>query len=306
MQKTDLHYINQFCEPKGLLNELSKKIGPYDIKLVKGNYIAEDIWKFKAAEWLLNNNIKNEISKKHKPVFMSMYFLDLDSVQHDYGLHTKQAKKSIEAIDNMIGKLIKTFRKTVGDNYIVNIVSDHGFVEVSYDININKGLKDAGFITLDNNGKIKSWKAYGWYAAGMCGIVLQNPNNKKLYNEVYDYLLKLTENPKNGIKTLYTKEELVKKKAFTSASFALSAKHGYRFNKKFTDKLITKSETIATHGFEPNDKELMASYFIEGSNIPKNKKLYNVKLIDIAPTLAKLMDIKLKTAEGKAIKFNDR
>jgi predicted AlkP superfamily pyrophosphatase or phosphodiesterase len=302
-RKIDLQYINQLCEPKGLLDELSKNIGPYNIELKKDNHIAEDIWKFKAAEWLLNNNIKNDISKTNKPVFMSMYFLDLDTIQHDHGLHTKKAKKSIEAIDKMIGRLIETFKKTVGENYIINIVSDHGFVDVSYDININTGLKDAGFITLDSNDKIKDWKAYGWYAAGMCGIVLKDPNNKNLYNEVHNYLLKLVENPENGIKTVFTKEELIKKKAFKSASFALSAKHGYRFNKNISGKLITKSTTSATHGFDPNDNELKASYFIEGSNIPKNKKLYNVKLIDIAPTLAELMGFNLKTAEGKVIKF---
>ena len=41
MGKNDIHYINQFCNPKGLLNELSKNIGPYSIELVKGNFIAE-------------------------------------------------------------------------------------------------------------------------------------------------------------------------------------------------------------------------------------------------------------------------
>ena len=51
---------------------------------------------------------------------MSMYFLDLDHVQHVNGLYTEQTKKSIEAIDKMIGQLITAFIETTGSNYIIN------------------------------------------------------------------------------------------------------------------------------------------------------------------------------------------
>ena len=299
--KTDLKYINQVCEPKGLVNTISKKIGTYTYKLNKDNYLAADIWKTKAAEYLLNNNIKNKIAKTGKPLFMSMYFLDLDNEQHNNGLYTKQTKKSIEAIDKLIGNLIASFKKTVGNNTVINIVSDHGFVNISKEIHINTALKNAGFIELNKDGKITNWEAYACYAAGMCGIMINNPEDKKLCEQVYNFLLKFVANPKNGISKIYTKDELINHKAFPSVTFALSAKHGFKFNRTFASNIITNSKDLATHGYPPDDNKLHAAYFIKGVGIPKNKSLKNIKLIDVAPTLAKIMNIKLKTAEGKAI-----
>ena len=86
--------------------------------------------------------------------------------------------------------------------------------------------------------------------------------DKKLYNNVYKLLSELAENPKNGIEKVYSKNELIKNKTFTSGSMALSAKPGYKFSKKICEQLITDSIDKGAHGHSPENKELNASYFI--------------------------------------------
>ena len=299
----DIKYINQMCSPKNLVTQLSKKIGSYTYKLQNDNYLAGDIWKYKAAVYLLNHNIKKQIKETHSPLFMTMYFMDLDNEQHNNGIYSVRAKKSIEAIDRMVGNLIKVFKKTVGPNYIVNIVSDHGFANISKEIHINTALEKAGFITLSPDKKIKTWQAYACYAGGMCAILMKHPNNTKLLNKVNKYLSDFAQNPDNGVEKLFNKEELNKKGGFPKASFAMTAKPGYKFSGSFSDKIITKSSQKATHGYDPEYKEMRATYLISGINIPQDHKIHNMKLIDIAPTLAKLMGLNLQTAEGSALEF---
>ena len=50
-----------------------------------------------------------------------------------------------------------------------------------------------------------------------------------------------------------------------------------------------------------NLQDMRASFYIEGVNIAKNKDIEELRLVDIAPTLANIMGFSMPTAEGQNI-----
>ena len=57
----------------------------------------------------------------------------------------------------------------------------------------------------------------------------------------------------------------------------------------------------AQHGYCENLKDMRASFYIESKNIEKNKDIEELRLVDVAPTLANIMGFEIPTAEGMNI-----
>ena len=298
--KYDSNYINQFGTPKGMLKKIEKQIGTFPNTICDLN---ADKKRVATAEWILKNKISKDLAKNYKPVFMSVYLGSYDEMEHEAGIFSKKSMKALEGIDILVGKLIDSVQKTVGPNLIINLVSDHGFMDISKTININTVFKKNGLIKLNKKGNVENWQVFAWAAAGSCDIRLKDQNDNKLKEQVKEILNKIASDKDNGIKNVYDKEDLKKLKGFPNADFALNAREGYAFSNECEGKLITDSgKTKATHGYSPKNKQLYFSYFIMGPGIPKGKKITEaIKLIDVAPTLAALMNVPFPDAEGRSI-----
>ena len=295
----DSNYINQFGTPKGLLKEIESDIGTYPNSETD---LASDKKRVAAAEWLLKNKLNGDLKTNKKPLFMTVYFASYDDALHEHGIYSKDSMKTLEEVDELVGNLINNTLAVTGENLIVNIVSDHGFMDISKRININTAFAKDGLIELKENGNVADWEVFSWSADGSCDIRLKNPEDSVTREKVEKILKELTANKKNGIKQIYSKKEIDELKCFPKADFVLEAAEGFAFSNKCTGELITESgSTKATHGYSPKNPQLRFSYFIMGPGIPKGKTIDNVKLIDIAPTLAKCMGVPFPKAEGKSL-----
>ena len=267
------------------LKEIEKEIGPYKI----GWKIGDDRQRCKTAEYFLEN---------YKIDFMTIYFASFDDINHPHGPNSPECLYVLNEIDILIGDIIKSAHK-ISDNAIIALVSDHGFLPVEKDINLNVALKNSDLIKIGEDGKIISWEAYASQSHGTTAVVLKDPNNKKLYTKMDSLLKDLNKNHQCFQTIIQTKD--LNEKCFTDASFIVEAKRGFSFNEsKLDGKFIKKSNLKGTHGHLPNYKELEAIFLIKGSGIPHNHNLGKINLIDIAPTLAPFLGISnLQDAEGK-------
>lgn len=55
------------------------------------------------------------------------------------------------------------------------------------------------------------------------------------------------------------------------------------------------------HGWSPFHPEMMGSFIAFGPSIQQNVQLNTVRLVDIAPTIAKLLNIEMKNVEGRVL-----
>ncbi len=204
--------------------------------------------------------------------------------------------------DSAIGELIAAVRK-VDPSIVIVVVSDHGFASVQHDVNLMIPFVKAGLVKLDSNThKVKSWHSIPWFAGGSIAIVLANPNDNILKHKVELLLNQLAKDPNSGIAKIITQSEIAARRGPKEVSFFIDLKLGYEMiNYQTTGSLISSPTYKGIHGYFPEHKEMNATFMISGPNIPKHGSLGQINMLDIAPTIAKLLGVSLPDAKGKSL-----
>lgn len=294
----DSHFINAVSNPQGIVLEMEKEIGKY----AGGLDLTEegDRQRFKAAQWILKNKIQKSI--EDKPFFMTTYFASFDEMAHENGAYSKEAIHALENIDEMLGELIKDVHDITNGNVVVCVVSDHGTLNNKYTINPNVLLKEAGLIDVDECGNITSWKAWTQRAGGIGEIRIKDPNDQETIAKLNDIMERLLSDEESGIFEVLNREEAEKRGGFPLSQFVLVAKKGYEIRECVSgDYCTTKLFLKAQHGYSENFEEMRSIFLIEGVGINKKEDIGEMKLIDIAPTLANIMGFVLPQADGKNV-----
>ena len=283
----DLKVIRALSTP-GLLAEAERAIGPF----ADGNdyTVAGDRRRAAFIAYVL---------EKKKPRFMTCYLGGLDTEEHSSGPYSPATFAALEEIDKLVGQIRSAAEKAGAGRATICVVSDHGFMRTDKVININAALREAGLIELDAKGKVKTWRAFAWYAGGSAAVMLANPNDEEARNKVADVLKRLASDKANGIERVLDESEIKKTGGFPNAAFAVSASAGYRLGNSFEGPVVTTGRPGGTHGYLPDMREMDASFFIAGPGVPKGRNLGRIDMRDVAPTLAGLLRVSLPTAEGR-------
>jgi predicted AlkP superfamily pyrophosphatase or phosphodiesterase len=183
---------------------------------------------------------------------------------------------------------------------VIALVSDHGFAPISHDVNLVSAFADAALVQLEK-GKVKDWQAMPWYQAGSDIIVLKNRDDAAVKEKVRALLAKLAADPKNGIAAFIDRAGIAKRGGAKEADFWVNFAPGYKGGKAISGPLITSSSDKGTHGYFPDWPEMRSTFVIAGPGIPAGKNLGEIDMRDIAPTVAKVLDVKLPTATGKPL-----
>ena len=105
--------------------------------------------------------------------------------------------------------------------------------------------------------------------------------------------------PESGILEVLDAAEAKERGGFPEAAYVLVSKKGYELRDDTTgDYCRTKLTQKAQHGYSENFPEMRASFMISGAGIKKGN-VENVRLIDVAPTLAAIMGASLPDAQGR-------
>jgi hypothetical protein len=82
------------------------------------------------------------------------------------------------------------------------------------------------------------------------------------------------------------------------------AKEGFAFGDTAAGALpfVEKPEDTGTHGHDVHLPHLHATFVASGCGIKPAVKLTNVRNIDVAPTIAQLLRLRLPSAEGRVLK----
>ena len=291
----DSLFIDAVAHPQGIILEMEKEIGQYAGGLDLSD--EGDAQRGKAALWMLRNKIAPVISEK--PFFMSAYFASFDESAHENGVYSQEAARSLEKIDKMLGELIEEANRITNGHLIVCVVSDHGTLDNTHNISPNVLLNKAGLIETDDSGKVLSWKAFSQRAGGTAEIRLADPDDQEAAAALKTVMDQLLSDPDSGIMEVLTGEEARKRGGFPEAAYVLVSEKGYELRDDVIgDYCRTRLTQKAQHGYNENFPEMRASFMLTGEGIEKGY-IDNVKLIDVAPTLAALMNFELPDAEGR-------
>lgn len=291
----DSIFIDMVSCPQGLISEMEADIGRYagGLDLSDGG----DAQRGAAALWMLQNKLAPQIDQK--PFFLSAYFASFDESAHQYGVYSREAARSLEKIDAMLGRLIEEAERITQGDLVVCVVSDHGTLDNHYNISPNVLLHQAGLIELDPEGNVTSWKAWSQRAGGTAEVRMADPRDEATRRTLAGIMKRLAEDPDSGILEVVDREGARARGGFPDAEYVLVAKKGYELRDDVTgDYCRTRLTQKAQHGYSENFPEMRASFMLWGKGVRPGSDPGEFELIDIAPTLAAMMGVSLPDAEG--------
>ncbi|WP_374529150.1 alkaline phosphatase family protein [Novosphingobium sp.] len=235
---------------------------------------------------------------RHHPDFMTVYFTALDHQQHMDGPDTPGAHAVLERIDALVGQVMAA-ELAAHPDATVALVSDHGFEPISHETSLFRAFIDAGLIRLDAEGKVSGWDAMVWPSGGSAAIVLARPDDAALAAKVADVLARLKADPASGIAMIAGKDDIARMGGNPQASFYVNFQPGWSAAgfAGANAPLFGVPKYKGTHGYFPQAQHLQATFMIVGPGIAKGRSLGLIDMRAIAPTLARVLDVKLDGAE---------
>ena len=235
-----------------------------------------------------------------KPQFMTVYLAGIDHTEHHDGPDSAAAKAAIEVTDALVGRLVRAARAAMPDVTVV-VVSDHGFLPVSTDINLFKPFIDAGLITLDAKGQVTGWQAMPWIAGGTAAIRLARPDDAALLAKVRGVLAAIAADPAYKIASVLDRSAIAKAGGDGEASFVVAMQPGTETGRDPAAPIAKPSTYKGMHGYVPGDPAMRSTLIVAGPGSAKGKDLGGVDMRAIAPSIARRLGASLPSAEMPAV-----
>ncbi|HEY2039979.1 MAG TPA: ectonucleotide pyrophosphatase/phosphodiesterase [Edaphobacter sp.] len=238
-----------------------------------------------------------DIIKKHHPDLMLFHLLALDGIEHKTGFGNDSGLNTIAFLDDRVKDLIEAVKEAGDlDRTTFLIVSDHGQQSVFKHINGNAMLRQAGL-----QGASAKNQTFCISEGGFALIYQQHatPESTAALKQVFA--------GKTGIRTALAPEEAAKDgwpiPSYTDQGpdLLVYASNGFAFAADSGEAVITDTKEVGAHGY-PNTEPLMKEIFIAaGSGIAKKGEIPEFNNIDVAPTIARLLNLHLDNIDGKEI-----
>jgi predicted AlkP superfamily pyrophosphatase or phosphodiesterase len=292
MNPSDRDLMAALSRPDTLLKQLQPSLGPY----MMGNDTSIDGDEVKTRYSV-------EILRQQKPAFMTIHLSSLDNAQHEYGPFSAEANRDLEALDGMVARLAAAALSNDSSTVVV-VVSDHGFAPLTHSVNLYIPFLEAGMIQPLVNSRTKaftvgSWKAQPWLGGGMAAIMLHDANDHQTEQKVDELLKKLAADENNGIAAVLDRDAIKARGGFPDASFLVVLNSGYTTGSGTSGDLVNAlPDEKGGHGFSPEFPEMHASFFAAGVGIAHHRDLGIIDMRQIAPTVAKILNLQMPSAKA--------
>ena len=233
-----------------------------------------------------------------KPHLLMLHIFEVDHFQHGKGIFSEEAKAAIENADAQVARVIAAAQKAgIWQHTALVVTSDHGFTTFEKRFRPGVYFAQRGLATLDERGRVTDWKAALLTTHGLAYVYLKVPNDEQTRRRVLDLLEPMRGKAGSGISHIYTRDEIRALGGDPQAALAFAAEPGYDIAGGYFGDLFFPPGSVAGHGYDPRTPAMRASLLLYGPHVAPGK-LEAARLIDIAPTVAAWLGLKLPNAEG--------
>lgn len=241
--------------------------------------------------------------KRKKPNLILIHLIDLDDAKHEHGTFSPEIERVLIRMDKRLGDIMDAVEKAgIKEDTVFLVAGDHGQIDIRYKVKLNRLLKERGLI-YEEKGEMK-WRAYLQSAGGSAYLHLKE-NDEEAKWMALNILNEAAADECYGIEKLYTKKELGGFHAASSVQYMLEAKTGYCFEDSLDGPVITDLEAegikYATHGFSPDKAGYQCNLVVSGDCIKKGYPLGEIRMVDIAPTMANILGIDFHACDGRSL-----
>ena len=242
------------------------------------------------------------ILEKHKPNLLLFRVLNLDGTHHRYGPGVPAAYSAIALADSRVAEVLRTI-ETAGlpGKATVFVVSDHGFKATTRSIRPNVALRRAGLLRAQ--GRDVTCDAYVVPEGGSAMVYVTDPANrprlvprlKEMFRDVEGVarILEPADFSALGLPDPARYDQM--------ADLVLAAKDGYAFAAGWDGDLVSTTERGGQHGYLATDPDMDAVFLAWGYGIRPGVQLDRVANVDMAPTIAALLGLRMEAVAGKKL-----
>lgn len=262
----------------------------------RGNSVWRDeIWT-RAAAYLLG---------AHRPRLLLVHLLNLDAVHHRYGPRTPAGLSAIALADARAAELLAAVEGAgLLDRTVFFVVSDHGFKAVRRLLRPNALLRREGLLEAQG-GKVVSCDAHVVPEGGTAMVYATRPDRREA----------LLARLRDLFRSLEGVQRVIEPSEFASlglpapgddpqmADLVLAAQPGYAFSGSPDGEPVADAEPgyLGTHGYLASDPEMNAVFIAAGPGIRPAVRPEAVRNLDVAPTIATLLGLRLEGVEGRPL-----
>ena len=246
------------------------------------------------------------IFTQHYPNLLLYHTLNTDSTHHRYGPGSPPSISALALADRLVGELLRVIDASGRRAQTTIIVTtDHGFKKVEKYVHANVVLKKAGLLH-SAGANIAQCDAFAGTQGGIAFVYVTDPARR---GELVPKLKELFSRTEGVAEVLDAAEAAHSRGMPTPAEnqgmgeLILYPKAGYAFSGVATgDDTVGPSVNYSgTHGYPSSDPELDGIFLASGAGIRKGVTLDRVRNLDVAPTIARLLDVPLPDVEGKVL-----
>ncbi|MES2693614.1 MAG: ectonucleotide pyrophosphatase/phosphodiesterase [Verrucomicrobiota bacterium] len=243
--------------------------------------------------------------KNYRPNLLLHHTLNTDSSHHRYGPGTDPSLSALALADRLLGDVVRTVDESgLRAKTTFLIVTDHGFKKVTNYIYPNVVLKEAGLIKAAGP-TVSQADAYTIAGGGIAFVFVTDPARKAELLPRLKELLTKAEAVERVIdaREAHTLGMPTPEENAGMGDLILYAKAGYAFSSAVTGTAGTGPALnySGSHGYFNGDPELDGIFVASGAGIKKGVTLPRVRNLDVAPTIARLLDLDLGPVDGKAM-----
>lgn len=244
--------------------------------------------------------------EKHRPNLLLHHVLNTDATHHRYGPGSQPSYTALAYADRLVGDLVQAVERSgLKDKTTFIITTDHGFKKVSKYVYPNVILKKAGFLQAPLGATVTQCQAVAMTQGGMSFIYITDPARKaellpKLKElfataEGIAQVIDGRDGPSLGMPTPAENQGM--------GDLVLYPKDGFAFNNSAAGDAVTgpSVDYNGTHGYPNSDPELDGVFIAAGAGVRPGIKLARMANLDVAPTMAKLLGLKLPQADGRVL-----
>ncbi|HUE43268.1 MAG TPA: alkaline phosphatase family protein [Candidatus Sulfotelmatobacter sp.] len=286
--------------------ELPEVGGEIEQKLIAdGTVTADQLKTFENSSQAWQDEIWTDaavrILEDHHPNLLLFHLLTLDDINHEYGPMSNASLTAMAWLDSQVNRVVQVLQRPdfAGRSTLI-IVSDHGFRSYRHRIHAHVLMEEKGFIT-GADGKLRG-DAWVVPEGGSAMVYVTNAARRA------ELILRLKSMyaGAEGIEKVYGVEDFGSLGLPTPAEsdqgpdLVLAAKPDYAFSGDSAKSYITEAAG-GTHGFLNSDPQMQAIFLAWGQGVPRNSHLGAITNREVAPTIAKLLGLELKSAKSGAL-----
>ena len=233
--------------------------------------------------------------RQARPNLLLVHLVQTDYFQHRIGREGAETKAAVARVDAHVGAIRRALAEAgLADRSVIIVTGDHGFEDARQSVHPNVLLARAGLRGCPEPGD--GWRATAYIAGGSAAILVQPPRDAATAAAAEKALREAA----RDAYTIVSRAELDALGALPNAAFALAAAPGFAMGSGCRGSLIV-SGSGGQHGYLPSHPRMPTGFIAAGAGVRAGVALERVRLVDIAPTAARLLGLATPDVEGRVL-----